>query len=596
MPTSALDAPNVNALWAQLLIESLVRHGVRVFVVGPGSRSTPLALAAHAHPRAEVVVHVDERAGAFYALGVGRGSGHPAAWITTSGTAVANGLPAAVEAERAGVPLLLLTADRPPELRETGANQTVRQPGLFAPAARWAVDLAAPTAAIDPAYVLTTAAQAVARTLGPMPGPVHLNFPFREPLAPRPDGVDIGALAAPLRPWADGTAPYTRIARPEARLSNADVARLAARLGSVERGVVVVGQADAELSASALELARTLGWPLLAGVLSQARVPEAGVVCGADLVLASPDAAAALAPEAVVVVGGRPTSKRVQTWLDASGPAVRVIAAGTWERFDPSHRATERVLGKPAAALRQIAGAVAPREPGAWVRAWAEAERRARGAADGVVESSGLSEPWVARTVAAGAPGPLVLAASMPVRDAETFGGAVQASVGGVPFVTANRGASGIDGTIATAAGVARARHLTGATGATTLLIGDLAVLHDLGSLALLRSGPPVVVVAVNNDGGGIFHFLPVAPEQGGIAPAAFEPLFGAPHGLGFRDAAAMMGLAYAAPDSREAFEQTFREAHASGASALLEVRTDRTANAALHADVLDAVGRALGV
>ena len=206
-PDSVLNAPNVNHLWAALLVEELVRQGVGLFVVGPGSRSTPLAVAVAQNPRAEALVHIDERGGAFAALGYGRATGAPAAWITTSGTAVANGLPAAVEADAAGVPLLLLTADRPPELRDTGANQTIRQPPLFASVARWTADLAPPTTEIDAAYVLTSAAHAVARARGLHAGPVHLNCPFREPLAPVENGT--GALPEHLKPWASGDAPYT---------------------------------------------------------------------------------------------------------------------------------------------------------------------------------------------------------------------------------------------------------------------------------------------------------------------------------------------------------------------------------------------------
>ena len=191
-----LDRPNLNHLWAALLVEELVRQGTTFFVVCPGSRSTPLAVAASLNPRAEVLVHWDERAAAFVALGWGKATGRPAAVVTTSGTAVANLLPAAVEARQAGMPLLLLTADRPPELRETGANQAIRQPGLFATVARWETDLGTPSADVDPAFVLTTVAEAVARALDG--GPVHLNGPFREPLAPTPDGVDTSALLARL--------------------------------------------------------------------------------------------------------------------------------------------------------------------------------------------------------------------------------------------------------------------------------------------------------------------------------------------------------------------------------------------------------------
>ncbi len=252
-------SPTLNLLWAGLLVEELVRQGTTLFVVCPGSRSTPLAVAVAQNRRAELVVHWDERAAAFVALGWARATGRPAAVVTTSGTAVANLLPAAVEARQSGVPLILLTADRPPELREAGANQAIRQPGLFSTVARWEVDLGTPSDRVDPAFVLTTAAEAAARARDG--GPVHLNCPFREPLAPTPDGTDAGALLAPLGRWLDGTDPYTRRVSPAA---HAEVGDLAHALDGVERGVVLLGPLDAtdtDTAPAAAEIADRLGWP-----------------------------------------------------------------------------------------------------------------------------------------------------------------------------------------------------------------------------------------------------------------------------------------------------------------------------------------------
>ena len=580
--------PTLNALWAGLLVEELVRQGVGLFCLAPGSRSTPLTLAVAAHPTARHLMHFDERGTAFAALGYARATGKPAVWITTSGTAVANGLPAAVEADEDGVPLVLLTADRPPELRDTAANQTIRQPELFAPFARYRNDLAVPTAAIDPAYVLTTAAQAVARALGPDAGPVHLNAPFREPLAPVPDGSIPAGYLDGLARWLDGDAPYTRYLAGAGAPLSSEIQQLWGRLCRRERGLVVAGRMQtSEEGEAATEIARRLGWPLLADVGSQVRLGlDDGAVGHADLILSSDAFREAHRPDAVLYLGGRALSKKLGQLLADARPDPLVVVRPDGRRFDPDHVVTDRVQADVEAfAEALVSSPSAAPATSDWLASWRRAETAVRASLrrqlDG--ERSALTEPQVARLVTRHLPAKsgLVLAASMPVRDADLFG----ATDGPRVSVAMNRGASGIDGTVATAAGFAR-----GLGGPVTLLIGDLALLHDLNSLALLRQPdqPPVVVVAVNNDGGGIFHFLPVAGHE------RFEGLFGTPHGLGFEHAAQMFGLGYARPDSTAAFRDAFQAAHAAGRSAIIEVRTEREANRALHAELRKAAAAAV--
>ncbi|MFB6231586.1 MAG: 2-succinyl-5-enolpyruvyl-6-hydroxy-3-cyclohexene-1-carboxylic-acid synthase, partial [Salinibacter sp.] len=260
---SVLDAPNATYLWTQLLVEELVRNGVETFFVAPGSRSTPLTVAVARHPTAETVLHVDERGNAFAALGVGRATQTPAAWITTSGTAVANGLPATVEASVDGVPLLLLTADRPPELRDTGANQTIDQVKIFGDYVRWQVDLPPPTDEIDPAYVLTTTNQAVHRTTRAPAGPVHVNCMFRKPLEPVETEGSV-TVPAVVKEWATGSEPYTQYPTPVSTPSGPEVKALAEVLGGTEKGLVVAGRLDSAAAADATQrLASHLGWPLV---------------------------------------------------------------------------------------------------------------------------------------------------------------------------------------------------------------------------------------------------------------------------------------------------------------------------------------------
>ena len=586
---STRDLPNVNALWAALLVEELVRQGVGLFVVAPGSRSAPLAVAvakAASEGRTDWLVHADERAAAFVALGWAKATGRPAAVVTTSGTAVANLLPATVEADAAGVPLLLLTADRPPELRETGANQTIRQPGIFGSFVRWSFDVPPPDAAIDAAFVLTTAAQAAARSIAPA-GPVHLNLAFREPLGAEPDGTDAAVLTAHLGRWTESCLPYTRGWGGDLEAGPARV--LAHAMSRVTNGVVILGS-DERLSASAAEMARRLGWPLLLDVSAADRLdaPD-GAVPFHDLVLTSASFAETHRPDAVVLLGGRPVSKRLASYVDNARPNLYIVVRPGPERYDPGHGVTDRFLTDSARFSQMVLGALptAPAGPSAWVQVWQRASEAAEYAAMDAVGHD-LSEPFIARAAARLAPA-LVVAASMPVRDVDTFA----AADGGAARVFANRGASGIDGTVATAHGVAR-----GLGEPAVLLIGDLALLHDQTSLMLLRdgphAGPPVVVVVVNNDGGGIFHFLPVARGAFPLPAGVFEAAFGTPHGLTFRHAAAQVGLAYHAPTTADGFEAALAEALASGASAVIEVTTDRAENEALHARITRAAAAAV--
>ena len=606
-----LHPPNLTHGWAGLLVEALVRHGVDTFFVAPGARSTPLTTAVARHPTARAVVHFDERGTSFAALGYGRATGRPAAWVTTSGTAVANGLPAAMEAGADGVPLLLLTADRPPELRGTGANQTVDQVKLFGDVVRWFVDLPVPAATLPPAMVLTAAAQAVHHARRAPAGPVHLNCPFRKPLEPAPDGFDFAAYAADLAAWAAADAPYTGYPAPVPAPDDAGLDAVAHALAAARRGVVVCGRLEApEAAAAARALARALGWPLLPDAASRlrfgldSRATEDGAteddimegeaaVCAPhyDALLGAGAFADAHRPDAAIHLGGTFVSKRLRLWLDAARPRPWVVARPSPQRLDPTHAVTHHVEAAVAPFCRRLAARLEGRHMEAeagWRRRWTEASAavaRVLDAPDALGDADALTEPRTARLVTRHRPAghALVLASSMPVRDADRYGDA--AGAGGL--VAANRGASGIDGTVATAAGVA---HGTGRP--VTLLIGDLALLHDLSSLHLL-AGAPVVVVALNNDGGGIFHFLPIAAHTD-----VFEPFFGTPHGRTFEGAAAMFGLAYHRPTTPRAFADAYAAActaaEQAGASALIEVATDRAANRALHAALDERVAEAV--
>ncbi len=571
------DTPRANRLWAHLIVEELLRCGVDFFCVAPGSRSTPLVAALAANEKARSLIHFDERGTAFAALGYARATQRPAAWITTSGTAVANGLPAVVEAATDGVPMILLTADRPPELRQTGANQTIDQPDIFGDYVRWRFDLPAPDSDIDPAMVLTTVDQAAYRAVRTPQGPVHLNLMFREPFLSDPE--DDGALSGPSS-WAQSGKPYTRYAASKPTVDEMEIHNLWETLRPVGRGLIVAGRlASRKQGEAVLRLADTLGWPLLPDVGSQVRLGADGHAAHYDALLAGDSFTRTHVPEAVVHVGGRALSKRLEKFVASSRPDPYVVVRENPFRLDPAHLVTHSIEANVldfCAALVSAAAEDPPAMDSAWTADWQEASEEVARHLDGI-SSGEPNEPLVARVLSRNVPPDhgLVVASSMPVRDLDTY-----AATDGVPVpVAANRGASGIDGTVATAAGFAR-----GLGRPVTLLIGDLALLHDLNSLAMLRD-IQVIVVVLNNDGGGIFSFLPIASQE-----EFFEPYFGTPQGVGFEPAAQMFGLAYERPGTMEDFAQGYGSACARGSATLIEVRTDREENVALHRKILEEV------
>lgn len=574
------SAPNINHFWADLIVEELVRNGVTMFFIAPGSRSAPLVSAVVRNPTAQSVIHFDERGTAFAALGYGRATGRPAVWITTSGTAAANGLPAVVEAAQSGVPLMALTADRPHELRDTGANQAIDQIHLFGAYPRWFFDLPAPSPDIDPAFVLTTIDQAIHRATDVPAGPVHLNCPYREPLAPDEDGATFPVV--PSR-WSDVDAPYTTFHRSESAPAPNVIARLRELLRATTRGLVVVGELRSRSDAQAIaDLASDLKWPVVADITSQLRLGAAGVpiishphfVCAARL--------EASGPEVILRFGGPVSSKEILEYVDRSGARI-VSVSERPERRNPGHTLTEVVRTSTVAMCEALKGS-AHRKTQPWLDEWGSASdrvveyvRERLGAMDAV------SEPGVAASISRLLPEhhALFAASSMPIRDLDMFAH----PQGPLRRVAANRGASGIDGTIASAFGY----HL-GSEAPMTILIGDLALLHDLNSLALLH-GRPVVVVAVNNGGGGIFHFLPIAAHAN-----VFEPSFTSPHAWSFGHAAAMFGIAYEHASDSASFDLLYQEATGKVGPTLIEVTTERESNRDLHREMREgAVAAARG-
>ena len=560
---------NPSTALARVLVDELVRGGVREAVLAPGSRSAPLAFALHeadSQGRLRLHVRVDERSGAYLALGLARGSGVPAVVVTTSGTATANLHPAVLEAAHADVPLLLITGDRPPELRGTGANQTVEQVGLYGGAVRWAADLAPPEQrAGQQAYWRAVTCQALSAAVGDLggaPGPVHMNVPFREPLVADPEP----SWPEPLEGRLDG-GPWTR--RSPADDGPPPQDDLPART------VVVLGDGNPGAARAAQRLAEVRGWPVVAEP-SAGAVPGRGLMAVPALLLGVPGLLDRLRPERVLVVG-RPTLFRPVASLVATGPTDVVAAGGRWP--DPA-RGTRRVLQRVPTVT-----ADALRDP-AWLAAWEEASRAAGAAVRRVLDArSGTDEPTVAAQVLAAVPehGLLVSGSSKPVRDL----GLAVPRVG--VRVVANRGVAGIDGMVSTAIGAALA-HSAGGGGPTYALLGDLTFLHDANGLVIgpREPRPDCTLVVVNNDGGGIFSLL----EQGRPEhAAAFERVFGTPHGVDLAALCSATGTTHSLVESRP--ELAAALAPGTGIR-VVEVRTDRVAAADLERTLTAAVSAAV--
>ena len=573
----------MNSVWASLLVEELVRNGIDYFCISPGSRSTPLVAAVASHPKARTLVHFDERGSAFHALGYARATGRPAVVICTSGTAVANFLPAVVEASMDNVPMVLLTADRPPELRDTGANQTIDQVGIFSSYTRWMFNLPCPDPQIDPRLPLTTVDQAVSRTSGSPSGPVHLNCMFREPLAPTPTGELFDTYLEPLAIWSAGPEPFTTYRPAEQLISTDEINSLRARLRRARRGLLIIGALKRETEREAVtQFSNAIGWPAIPDILSGLKTGShlSCAVDESDFLLASEKFRDVHQPDFVLHIGGRATSTRLFTHLEQCRPIEYIHISDCPSRLDPFHLVTGRYVGDIAKICDALANGDATANNGEWAASFTKASCSASRLVDEMLcQSEHLSEAAVARALSRRIEPDtaLFVASSMPVRDLDLFAAPDGPSVP----VAGNRGASGIDGTIASAAGYAM-----GLGKPVTLLIGDLAFLHDLNSLAILRSlSQAVTVVVINNNGGGIFSHLPIEQHK-----AIFEEYFVTPHGMQFHDIAAQFGLHYHCPHDLAHFEEIFMRMQRSRESSIIELLIDRDASLAIHRKIKQAI------
>ena len=564
-----MTAADVQTAFALTLVDEWARCGVEVAAVSPGSRSTPLALALVADDRIRVEVFVDERSAAFFAVGVGRASGRPTVVLCTSGTAAANFHPAVLEAGHGRVPMVVATADRPPELRDTGAGQATDQIKLYGASVRWFCEVGAADVA-DPNYWRSVAARSVAEASGPPAGPVHLNLAFREPLVPT-EHVVMDAGRSGGRPWVTTAVSPTL---PD----DDELDGLAAAIAAAPRGLLVAGWGSGASADGVERFAAAAGWPVLADAISGVRSgPHA--ISTYDAMLRVPAVADRLRPDLVLHIGAALTGKVATGWLAADVPRVLVDPDGAW--LDPHRGASERVVADPGALLDALADRLeayggSGRSP--WLAAWLDAEATSRDAIDGwLVRDDVPSEPRTARDLVDLLPdgASLVVGSSMPVRDVESFARPRR----GLRFHS-NRGVNGIDGFVSTVLGVAVAADAGDGDGPVVGLCGDLTFLHDTGGLLeASRRGLDVVFVVVDNRGGGIFSFLP----QAGLPPAQFETLWGTPHHLDLVALCAVHGIPAVRLGWASDLARAVTAALVGGGVRVVVVPTERGANVAHH-------------
>ena len=552
-----IDFRNVNTIWGSVLVETLNRLGLTTAVVCPGSRSTPLTVAFAQHPHIEAIPILDERSAAFFALGVAK-SGLPSALVCTSGTAGANFYPAVIEAKLSRVPLLVLTADRPPELRHCHAGQTIDQLKLYGNYPNWQAELAIPSAEIGMLrYLRQTIFHAWERSLSPVPGPVHLNLPFHDPLAPIPQAIEASLHHD-----------FFSAITPCSQTDNAAFTPLPS-IPQSQRGIIIAGVAHSNhpqnYCQAIAHLSQSLHYPVLAEALSPVRnwAVNPYLISSYDTILRNRQLAQKLAPEFVIQLGELPTSKELRAWLELTQPQ-RWIVDSRPDNFDPLHGETIHLR----TTVEQLAATISPAPNSSdYLKRWCHAESKVRQAIDREMQSMNtLFEGKVAWLLSQTLPAatPLFVANSMSVRHLEFFWKPRMSGI--VPFF--NRGANGIDGTLSTALGIAHRRQ------SSVMLTGDLALLHDTNGFLIKQFVGHLTIVLINNNGGGIFEMLPISQYE-----PPFEEFFATPQNIDFARLCATYGVEHQKINNWEQLQCLLNPLPHTGIR-VLEVPTNRKADA----------------
>ncbi|MBW4472067.1 MAG: 2-succinyl-5-enolpyruvyl-6-hydroxy-3-cyclohexene-1-carboxylic-acid synthase [Stenomitos rutilans HA7619-LM2] len=595
-----IDFTNTNLVWTSILVETLHRLGLATAIVCPGSRSAPLAIAVANHPYVEAIPVLDERSASFFALGLARQSHRPIALICTSGTAGANFYPAVIEAKESGVSLLILTADRPPELRDCNAGQAIDQHKLYGTFPNWQTELAMPTLELPMlAYLRQTLIHAWERALYPVSGVVHLNLPFREPLAPtlEPSAqalastFDIEAFFASVTPNWDGEG---KRQKGEGKSQESEIRSQESKHSSEgtyptphsppptpysllptphsPSGIIIAGtdqpEAPEVYCRMIAHLSQVLGYPVLAEGLSPLRNYadwNPNLITTYDLILRNAELADKLAPETVIRIGGMPTSKQLRVWLETTQPRQWIIDPDG-RNLDPLHGNTTHLRRSITTFLQSFSQQAAIETP--YLTLWRTIEAQVRQTVDQTLrEIDGLFEGKAAWLLSQVLPvgTPLFINSSMPVRDVEWFWAPGNSRV--LPYF--NRGANGIDGTLSTALGIAHRQQ------SSVMLTGDLALLHDTNGFLLRQHFVGhLTIVLINNNGGGIFEMLPIAQHN-----PPFEAFFATPQAIDFAKLCTTYGVVYERITTWQQLEQRLNPLPTKGMR-VLEIRTDRKADA----------------
>ena len=570
-----MSLPNRNTLWATVFVDELARAGLQTVCIAPGSRSTPLTLAFTQHEAITTYTHLDERSGAYFALGIAKATHIPTALVCTSGTATANFFPAIIEANQSQVPLLVLTTDRPPELRHSGSNQTIDQVKMYGDHVLWAVDVALPESA-PPSIAIrnlrTLAGRAIAVTTGERKGVVHLNFPFRKPLEPTLVPTDNTTLATDALPRESGAA-YTQHTSGTHQPSEEQITQLSNLIAQHEHGIIVCGGGcpGGDFPTAVIELAERSGYLVFAEPLSNIRfhsVTNNGVLGGYDNYLGIPmltDYEKKI--DLIIRFGAVPTSKAINQLIDqiATKNFVHVTANGQWA--DDTHRLSHFMHANEVSMCQQVSERIKPRHGSSWLAFWQQVEELTWN-----TMADSLSESFFDGAIVAELFNKLpddsqvTIGNSLPIRQVEQFAAPATKSLN----LFGNRGASGIDGIVSTALGISVTSDQP-----TILLIGDISFYHDLnGLLAVGQCGAKVIIVVLNNNGGGIFHRLPIHQFD-----PPFTEQFITPHDLQFEHAAKLYGLDYTHVTTQEEFAIAFQNHLANDNASIIEVTTDAIAD-----------------
>ncbi|MFS0864433.1 2-succinyl-5-enolpyruvyl-6-hydroxy-3-cyclohexene-1-carboxylic-acid synthase [Fredinandcohnia sp. 179-A 10B2 NHS] len=550
-------------------VDELVRVGVTETIVSPGSRSTPMAILMAEHPNMNITVNIDERSAAFYALGVAKAKKEPVALLCTSGTAAANYYPAIVEAFYSRVPLIVITSDRPHELRDVGAPQAIDQNQMYGNFVKWFIDAAIPEENEKMlAYVRTVAGRAAGTAMSAPAGPVHLNFPFREPLVPNL-GLDN------LWGEAEGNRRHVNVVVGSPQIDEDKINQFILSLENVEHGIIVCGaHDDPELTHAVTSLSEQLQFPILADPLSQLRSgyhSHSNIIDGYDAFLRNEGYKEEFVPEAIIRFGAMPVSKALTQYIQKHEKAIHIIVDGDGGWRDPTLTASDMVYCNEVAFCNMLSNGIEKKKESKWIQKWKQVNDIVKKHIVDIHTEETLFEGKVFTELQEVLPNQstLFVGNSMPIRDIDSFFTTNDKSI----KVMANRGANGIDGIVSTAMGVSSQNDNT------VLVIGDLSFYHDLnGLLAAKQHKLNITIVLINNDGGGIFSFLPQSTEE-----KHFELLFGTPLGLEYKHVVEMYGGKFTEVVHWHQFRTAIADSLQSKGFQVIEVRTDRAENVLIH-------------